>query len=220
MFSAVLLLCLYKILPAKFPGFNFNNESLASIFVSFLMLLALFYYFLKTQGVKAALGKILIWKIIFYTIIVCYAFRFEIQDAGYRVLAVLIPSKSWTNEKGQIIISRGADGHFYTNVSIDGNVIKFMIDTGASDIALTKEAAVKLKFNLSKLNYNRTYSTANGTSSAASLVLNQFRIGDKIFNNVKAHVGTGDLDISLLGMSILERFKSFTIDKDILKLTY
>lgn len=59
LFSAVLLLCLFKILPAKFPELNFNNESLASIFVSFLILLVLFYYFLKTQGVKAALGKIL-----------------------------------------------------------------------------------------------------------------------------------------------------------------
>jgi len=180
----------------------------------------LFYYFLKTQGVKAAIGKILIWKVIFYILIICYAFRFELQDAGYRVLAVLAPSYSWTNEKGQIMISRSQDGHFYTYAQVNGVIVKFMIDTGASDVALTKEAAKLLKFDLAKLEFTKSYSTANGISSAAPVNLTQFKMGNKIFENVKAHIGTGGLDISLLGMSIIGRFKSFNIDKDILKLTY
>ena len=213
-------MCLFKILPSKFPELHFDHESLASIFVSAIILLTLFYYFLKTQGVKAAISKILIWKLIFYTLIIFYAFRFELQDAGYRVLAVLAPSHGWINEKGQIMISRSQDGHFYTYAQINGVKVKFMIDTGASDVALTKGAARALNYDLSKLNYTQTYSTANGTSSAAPVNLAQFKMGDKIFDNVRAHIGSGDLDISLLGMSVIGRFKSFNIDKDILKLTY
>lgn len=219
-FSTILLLGLFKILPNKFPELNLYNESFASIFVSIIILLTLFYYFLKTHGVKAAMVKILIWKVIFYIIIICYAFRFELQYAGYRVLAVLIPSYSWTNEQGQIMISRSEDGHFYTSAQVNGIDIKFMIDTGASDVALTKEAAKALKFDLSTLKFSKVYSTANGISSAAPVILTRFKIGSKIFESVNAHVGSGDLDISLLGMSVIGRFKGFNIDKDILKLSY
>lgn len=218
--SATLLICLFKILPNKFPEFNFDNQNLAGVFVSILILLSLLYNFLKIHGITSLLTKLLLWQFVFFSIITGYAFRFELQDVSDRILAVLMPSHSWTNKKGQIMIARSSDGHFYTSASINNVNVKFMIDTGASDVALSKKDALKLKYDLKKLNYNRSYATANGISRAASITLSQFKIGDKVFENVKAHVGTGELDISLLGMSVLERFKSFNIDKDILILSY
>ena len=66
-----------------------------------------------------------------------------------------------------------------------------MIDTGASDVALTTRDAEKLNIDLSKLKYTKTYSTANGLSNAASLQLRSIKIGDATFRNIEAHVGTG-----------------------------
>ena len=73
---------------------------------------------------------------------------------------------------------------------------------------------------LSKLNYNKTYSTANGIITGASIRLDSMEIGAGIFKNVEAHLGSGNLDVSLLGMSVLERFKVFKIDRDMLILEY
>ena len=95
-----------------------------------------------------------------------------------------------------------------------------MIDTGASNIALTKQDAINLGFDLKALNYTRTYSTANGTSKAAPVQLDTVQIGDIVFKNIEATVGKGELDVSLFGMSIISRFKSFNLDKDLLVLTY
>lgn len=94
-----------------------------------------------------------------------------------------------------------------------------MIDTGASDVALTQQDAKKLGFDLSKLNYSRVYLTANGASKAAPITLDSVVIG-RVFKDVDGHIGVGDLDISLLGMSILQRFKGFKINKDLLILSY
>ncbi|MDR0296627.1 MAG: TIGR02281 family clan AA aspartic protease [Rickettsia sp.] len=66
------------------------------------------------------------------------------------------------NKQGELVISCSNDGHFYINALVNGVKIKFMIDTGASDVALTTSDAKMLGFDLSKLNYTRTYSTANG----------------------------------------------------------
>lgn len=163
----------------------------------------------------------LLWLVIFIVIIVCYAFRFELDYAFQRVLAVLIPSHSWS-KNGELIISRNQDGHFYTEALINGTKIKFLIDTGASDVALTAEDARLLRYDLSRLKYSRHYSTANGTVTAAPITLQNLQIGPKIFYDVPAHIASGnnELDISLLGMSAISRFKSFKIDKDLLILSY
>lgn len=165
--------------------------------------------------------KTLGWLGIFAVLIVVYAFRFELDTLKDRVLAVLIPSYSWTNDEGQLVIARHKNGHFYVNATTENkNSIKFLIDTGASDIALTKEAARKLGFDLSKLTYSQRYITANGDSFAAPVRIKQLTIGKKTFYNLKAHITSGDLDISLLGMTLIEDFDNFKITQDLLILSY
>lgn len=218
--GVVALVLGYIILRNKLLELNFNNQTLASIFGSLIILMVLLYNFLRAHGIKSSLIKIAMWQAIFLIIVLIYAYRFELNDVTSRVLAVLAPSHNWSNKKGQIMIARNQDGHFYIKADINNATVKFMIDTGASDIALTKSDAIKLKLDLSKLAYTKSYSTANGISHAAPITLTELKIGDKIFNNVRAHVSSGKLDISLLGMSVIGLFKSFNIDKDILILSY
>ncbi len=169
---------------------------------------------------KYTVVQSLIWLGIFLVIITGYAFRFELNYISQRVFSVLVPSYSWVNKQGELVINRSSDGHFYINALVNGVKIQFMIDTGASDVALTTEDAEKLGFDLSSLRFTKIYSTANGLSKAASVQLDRLMIGDNVFKNVDAHVGTGGLDISLLGMSVLGRLTSFRIERDTLILSY
>ncbi len=133
---------------------------------------------------------------------------------------MLAPSYSWTTSSGDIVIARNQDGHFYLTGKINDMMVKFMVDTGASDVALTREDAVKIGYDLSSLDYNRTYSTANGTSLAAPIILPNIEIANAKFQNIGAHVSQDALDISLMGMSLISKFKTFKIDKDLLILSY
>lgn len=178
-------------------------------------------YFRNNENSKIPFAKISLWLFIFAMIIILYAFRFELNFVKDRILAVLIPHYSWTEMPGQITLARQEDGHFYLKATLkDKQQIKFLIDTGASNIALTKEDALKLGFNLSTLKYTQKYSTANGINYAAPVRIDQLTIGDKTFYNVKAHVVYDGLDISLLGMSLIDQFKDFKITKDMLILNY
>ncbi len=117
------------------------------------------------------------------------------------------------------IISRSNDGHFYLDAIINDRKIKFLIDTGASDLALSKKDALSLKIDLSKLKYTKTYHTANGSIAAAPLLLKKLIIGSKAFYNIEGNIGSGELEISLLGMGLINSFQSFKIDKDMLIIT-
>jgi len=165
--------------------------------------------------------NIILWLGIFCLLILVYAFRFELSSIKERVIAVLVPSYSWTNNSGQLVIARSSKGHFYLDaVGSKNQVIHFLVDTGASDVALTRQDAIKLGFKLDALNYTRKYNTANGVSYAAPVVIKELIIHKKTFYNVEAHVASEGLDISLLGMSLIEDFANFKITKDMLILEY
>lgn len=177
-------------------------------------------FFSKKSGNRNSI-HILLWLLVFVVLIVIYAFRFELETLKDRMLAVLIPSYSWTNDEGQLVIARHKNGHFYlSGYGKHNQKIHFLVDTGASDIALTKDDARKLGFDPAKLKYTRQYSTANGITMAAPVRIPLLTIGKKTFYNVEGHVTSGDLDISLLGMSLIEDFKGFKITQDLLILSY
>ena len=222
---ALILLAAFKIiLPFFTEQITDINTNLALRILFFIVLIWVIIrsYIARSRNTSSnSATSILLWVIIFALLIIGYAFRFELESFKNRVLAVLIPSYSWTNKQGQLVIARSKDGHFYLDATTaNNNKIKFLIDTGASDIALTKQDAIKLGFNLSAIKYTRQYSTANGLSYAAPVRIKQLTIGEKTFFNLEAHINSGGLDISLLGMSLIGDFKNFKITNDLLILKY
>ena len=188
-----------------------------------LLLICIFFIFIYVRRGRLTyfIKNMILWLIIFFVIIAFYAFRFELKYSGERILAVLIPSYSFTNASGQLVISRSSDTHFYVNgLTPNNSKITFLVDTGASDIALTKDDAKKLGVNVGDLKYTQKYNTANGVSYSAPVRIDKLTIGEKTFYNLEAHVSSGGLDISLLGMSIIGKFNDFKITKDMLILSY
>ncbi|XVN42191.1 MAG: TIGR02281 family clan AA aspartic protease [Candidatus Rickettsia vulgarisii] len=218
--STLLTFIVKTITTKNYPDFPFDSTTTASFFIMTAIIISMVYNSISQRNLMAVSGQLLTWSGIFLVIIIGYAFRFELDYFTQRVMSVLIPSHTWVNKRGELVISRNSDGHFYLDAMVNDVKIKFMIDTGASDVALTTNDAKKLNIDLSKLKYTKTYSTANGLSNATSLQLDNVKIGDAILQNIEAHVGTGDLDVSLMGMSVLERFKGFRIDRDMLILSY
>jgi aspartyl protease family protein len=109
-----------------------------------------------------------------------------------------------------LIIPRDARGHFQTEGRIDGQRIDFMIDTGASVVALNEKSAARFGFRPSRNDYNATVSTANGTIKAARTRLAMVEVGGLVVRDVDAMVLPDEaLSENLLGLSFLSRLKRF-----------
>ncbi len=109
-------------------------------------------------------------------------------------------------EGRRIELPMADNGHFFINLRLNGTDVAFMVDTGASDMALRREDAERAGIKLDDLSYTGFASTANGTVSTAPVRIGLVQIGEITDENVSADVVQGDLDISLLGMSYLRRF--------------
>ena len=93
---------------------------------------------------------------------------------------------------------------------IDGRRVDFMVDTGASVIALTEREAARLGIRPSRDGFTAQVRTANGTVKAAPVMLNNVDIDGLVVRNVQALVVPGSgLSENLLGLSYLTKLKRF-----------
>jgi aspartyl protease family protein len=107
-------------------------------------------------------------------------------------------------------IPRDSRGHFQTEGRIDGQRIGFMVDTGASMIALNETSAARFGLRPSRGDYNATVTTANGTIKAARTRLAMVDIGGLVVRDVDAMVLPDEaLSENLLGLSFLSKLKRF-----------
>lgn len=115
-----------------------------------------------------------------------------------------------------IRITADSRGHYVVNGTADGVPLQFMIDSGATNIVLTKADARKL--NVGPLSFDITTSTANGAVQSAAVTIGTLTVGSHTATGVPALVNGGELDQSLLGMSWLSQFRSIEIKDGVMTL--
>jgi aspartyl protease family protein len=114
------------------------------------------------------------------------------------------------SDRRSLSIPHNARGHFETEGRIDGQRIGFMIDTGASMIALNETSAARFGLRPSRGDYNATVTTANGTVKGARTRIAMIDVGGLVVRDVDAMVLPDEaLSENLLGLSFLSRLKRF-----------
>ena len=170
------------------------------------------------QRFSRVLESALIWVILAALLTLGYTYRFELREVADRMLAELIPG--YVATKGRTVeIARGAGGGFSVGAHVNGARVAMVLDTGASAVVLTQEAAKAAGLPLEVLNYSVNVDTANGRARAAPVTLDRLSIGDITERSVPALVAQGgQLRTSLLGMSFLNRLESWEVRGDKLML--
>ncbi len=109
-----------------------------------------------------------------------------------------------------VSIPRDGRGHFLTEGRIEGQRIGFMVDTGASVVALNESSAARFGLRPSRNDYSANVTTANGTVKAAPAHLAMVEVGGLIVRDVDAMVLPDEaLSENLLGLSFLSKLKRF-----------
>lgn len=102
------------------------------------------------------------------------------------------------------ILDMNAQGHFVTDGLVDGASVRFVVDTGATVVALPGAVAQRLGIDYHKGSVTETQ-TANGVVSAWRIELDSVKVGGIELQDVDAIVIEHGLTVALLGMSFLDR---------------
>ena len=109
------------------------------------------------------------------------------------------------------VLKKASDNHFWADANIKNTRIRFMVDTGATSVALTREDALRLGYKDEDLEYKYKVGTAGGETRGAFVMIDEIRIGSVTVKDVGALVIESDLQQSLLGMSFLGELKSYEV---------
>jgi aspartyl protease family protein len=117
------------------------------------------------------------------------------------------PAQENTNYRS-VTLKRSDNGHFEVEARVDGRRLDFIVDTGASHIALRESDAARLGIRPIPRDYTVKVNTANGVGRAARVELRSVEIGGIVVRDLPAFVHPDEaLSVNLLGMSFLSRVR-------------
>jgi aspartyl protease family protein len=185
-----------------------ENDFSRLIYLSVLVVAILGSVLISRRG---AYGKMFrqagVWLLIFMGLVAIVASWQDIRQSGQTM-------SFQQSEDSAIIIPKEIDGHFHLTVTINDRPIEFLVDTGASDIVLTRNDAARVGFDPNRLDYLGMANTANGTVRLATIRLETVRLGEFIDKNIRASVNKAPMEKSLLGMRYLSKFRAIEISND------
>ena len=173
---------------------------------------------LVRESLSKAIEAAAFWAVVGLLLVVSYSYRFELREIADRVVAELVPGHVAGHGRNVEVV-RGHGGDFAVAAHINGTRVPMVLDTGASSVVLTQEAAKAAGLPIEVLNYTVNIDTANGRTRAAAVTLDRLAVGSLTERAVPALVAPpGQLKNNLLGMSFLNRLESWEVRGDKLRL--
>jgi aspartyl protease family protein len=185
-----------------------NADQIASLLYLGLLLAAVGgWFFVRNRHQLGNLTQMAaLWGLIFLGVIAAAGLWEDIRRTT-------LPSQSIAAD-GRIELPRAPDGHFYAILSLNDASIRFMVDTGATQVVLTAADARRVGLDPEKLVFLGRADTANGPIKTAFARVNTVSLGPYTDQNLGVSVTQADLGVSLLGMSYLQRFNRVEISQD------
>jgi len=180
--------------------------------LGFLALVSTSLLFVREINLKRTARNVLIWIAVGGVLIIGFSFQDELRDLGLRLRSNLIPGYPVETGSHEITVSEGENGHFHVYGIVNGTRIRFLIDTGASDIVLSPADARRLGIKLEDLKFDRPYGSANGIGHGAAAKVTELAVGPIHFSNVPVSINGAEMSTSLLGMTFLRRLKSYSFE--------
>jgi len=169
---------------------------------------------LRRVNLPAILRNLAIWVGIFAVVLVGYTFRDTFSAAGAKIALALNPEQAQAGGKGEVIVGRGAADGFYVMGSVNGAPMRFLIDTGATDIVLTQADAARVGLHPAAADFSKANETANGVGHGAATTVASLTVGSIRLADVPVEINQAPMSTSLLGMTFLKRLASFEVKGD------
>lgn len=178
-----------------------------------------------SSGLRVFLRESFVWGAVAATGFIGVYFFDDMQGFAKRMMATAMPAEevvindpvkepqsATSGFERSVVLKASRNGHFFARAMINGRPIAVMVDTGATQIALTYEDAERLGLRPHPSDYTQTTRTANGLGRAAPVRLDSVQIGDVEVRDLNGSIAEeGRLHITLLGMEFIRKLERFEL---------
>jgi aspartyl protease family protein len=161
-----------------------------------------------------------IWAGLVVVLLLGVAYRSDLMDVVQRVRGAIDPSQALASGDHELVVGQGEGGNFFVMGQVNGQPVRFMVDTGASDTVLSPADAHRLGLDGAGLAYDHPAETANGVGYAARAGEAVIAVGPLQVRGVPLVINQAPMSQSLLGMTFLGRLESVQVRGDKLYLRW
>ena len=152
-----------------------------------------------------------IWVGVVALLFLGVAYRGELEGVAQRVRSEFAPAYPVATGAHELVVTQDDGGGFFVMGQINGQPVRFLIDTGASDTVLSPADARRLGVDLAALHFDHVAETANGPGYSAPFTAASLAVGPIKFADVPMAINQSPMSNSLLGMTFLRRLDSFEV---------
>lgn len=150
-----------------------------------------------------------IWTGIIGVLVLGYAYRAELSQVPRKLKLAFNVGTPVTIGERTLVVPQGDGGHYVVDGLVNGQRVRFMVDTGATETVLSPDDARRLGIPVETLNYGYEVDTANGKGHSAAYDATTLEVGAIRLDGFRMMVNQAPMGGSLLGMSFLNRLEAF-----------
>lgn len=204
-----LMLALAKAFPeARLSGQDWTD---AVYLAGFALIVATALWRARRTGPIHLLRYGALWVALAAGIALGFAYRDELMIIPQRLSVAFGTGRPVAVGTHELVVSQDAEGAFVIVCKVNGQPVRFMVDTGASETVLAPEDARRLGVDLSRLKFDQPSETANGKGLGAAYTASELEVGPIRLADFKTEINQAPMSTSLLGLSFLNRLASFEI---------
>ncbi|WP_373487108.1 TIGR02281 family clan AA aspartic protease [Blastomonas sp.] len=167
------------------------------------------------QTLKMAMG----WVGIFALLFLLVSFRPEMKMIWSRVTGELGIDSGPQIVGAPMNLRKNSDGHFWVDASVNGQSVRFMVDSGATFTALSAASAQRANVARDDFSMKMMINTANGTIAADRGTVADMRVGSLQMSDHAVVIADAFGDTNVLGMNFLSELQGWRVEGDTMILT-
>ncbi|HEY9554133.1 retropepsin-like aspartic protease family protein [Allosphingosinicella sp.] len=192
-----------------------NNGDQAANFIYLLGVLVLVASALMVRRIPIRQGfkMLATWILIFLAIFIVFALRSDFAALGDRLMQSVQGTATPVQQGETLRIRQALDGHFWVDTELNGETVRFLIDSGATTTSISSDTARRAGIEPSG-GFPVIVQTANGTVAVQRGRADRVEVGTIVREDLAVHISDGFGETNVLGMNFLSSLSGWGVEGD------
>ena len=188
-----------------------GDQAIHVLYLILCLVLVISAFAVRRVPLGSAVKMFASWVLIFAAAFVIFTFKDEFKALGSRLMAAVRGGDMQESAPGEMRVRLGPDGHFWVNAEVNGETVRFLVDSGATTTSISKDVAERVGVRTGG-GFPAMVQTANGIVPVERGQADTVRVGNIERRNVQVHISEAFGDMNVLGMNFLSSLRSWGVE--------
>jgi aspartyl protease family protein len=188
-----------------------GDQALSLLYLIGVLVIVTSALFVRRIPMGQGLKMFAAWMLIFVAVFAVFALKDDFIALGKRVMGEATGSAAVVQTGQELRIRKSEDGHFWIDASLNGQAVRFLVDSGATITTITPETAQQAGIERQG-SFPVIVQTANGIANAWRGRAASLMVGEIEREDFAVHIAEAPDGDNLLGMNFLSSLSSWHVD--------